>query len=172
MKKFLFIVLSILLLSCEHPESAEYSRNKGKTGSTNNSSHQNGYKVIGVKDGDTVVLLLDGKEQTVRLAHIDCPEKNQPFGKKAKQFASDLCFEKYVTLNHKNKLDRNQRLIAEIILDNGQNLNKELVRAGLAWHFKKYSKEIEYSELENEARETKIGLWSEPNPIAPWDWRK
>ncbi len=138
------------------------------------SQNQTSYKVIGVKDGDTFVLLIDGKMQTVRFAHIDCPEKKQPFGAKAKQFVSDACFGKYVTLiiNDKNKFDRNKRLIAEVILEDGKNLNKELVKNGLAWHFKKYSDSKEYNRLEKTARNNKIGIWSEPNPIAPWDWRK
>lgn len=132
------------------------------------------YKVIGVKDGDTISLLIDGKEQTVHFAHIDCPEKKQPFGTKAKQFVSDACFGKNVTLviNEKNKYDRNKRLIAEIILEDGRNLNKELVKNGLAWHFKKYSDSKEYDQLEKTARNRKIGIWSEPDPTAPWDWRK
>jgi len=132
------------------------------------------YKVIGVKDGDTIVLLMNGKEQTIRFAHIDCPEKKQPFGTKAKQFVSNACFGKYVTLeiNPKNKYDRNKRLIAEVILKNGKNLNKELVKNGLAWHFKKYSDSKVYDQLEKNARKNKFGIWSEPNPIAPWNWRK
>lgn len=75
-------------------------------------------------------------------------------------------------ITFKNKQDRNKRLIAEVILEDGRNLNKELVKNGLAWHFKKYSDSEEYAQLETEARNKKIGLWSEPNPIAPWDWRK
>lgn len=132
------------------------------------------YKVIGVKDGDTIVLLMDSTEQVVRFSHVDCPEKKQPFGTKAKQFVSDKCFGTYVTLivDEKNKYDRYKRLIAEVVLENGENLNKELVKNGLAWHFKKYSESEEYAELENQARANKIGIWSESNPIAPWDWRK
>ena len=59
-----------------------------------------------------------------------------------------MCFGSYITLivNEKNKLDRNKRLIAEIILDDGRNLNKELVKNGLAWHFKKYSDNYEYAQ--------------------------
>ena len=130
------------------------------------------YKVIGVKDGDTVSLLMEGKEQTVRLAHIDCPEKKQPYGTKAKQMVSDLCFGKYVKVIGDGKLDRNKRLIAEIVLENGININKTLVKNGLAWHFKKYSKDPKYAQLEIEARHKKAGLWKEKDPIAPWDWRK
>jgi endonuclease YncB( thermonuclease family) len=54
-------------------------------------------------------------------------KKKQPFGTKAKQFASDLCFAQYVQLNHKNKYDRNKRLLAEVILLNGTNINKGII---------------------------------------------
>lgn len=128
-------------------------------------------KVIGVKDGDTVVLLIDGKLQTIRLAHIDCPEKNQPFGYKAKQFVSDFCFGKEVEAVIAGKPDRNGRWIAEIFYKN-QNLNKELVRNGMAWHFKRYSNNSVYAELEIAARKKKIGLWQDVNAIEPWNWRK
>ncbi|MCX8523354.1 thermonuclease family protein [Chryseobacterium formosus] len=130
------------------------------------------YKVIGVKDGDTVELLMDGKPQVVRLSNIDCPEKKQPFGNNAKQFVSDLCFGKMVEVSGNGKKDRNKRLIAEIILSDGKNINKELVKNGLAWHFKKYSKDNSYDILEKQARKLKLGLWKDTNPIAPWDWRK
>jgi endonuclease YncB( thermonuclease family) len=178
MKLWTTLIVAFFILGCKHPESKNFERFSHHENSTEASKENEqdviGYKVIGVKDGDTFVILLDGKEQTVRFAHIDCPEKKQPFGNKAKQFVSDMCFGSYVKLiiNEKNKFDRNKRLIAEIILSDGRNLNKELVRNGLAWHFKKYSKSEEYSELENEARNNKIGIWSEPNPIAPWEWRK
>ena len=129
-------------------------------------------KVTGIKDGDTNKVFYNGSEQTIRLAHIDCPEKKQPFGSKAKQFASDICFGKYVVVKSEGKKDRYNRIIAEIILQDDTNLNKELVKNGLAWHFKKYSDNQEYSELEISARDKKIGIWSEPKPTAPWDWRK
>ncbi|MFY1046508.1 thermonuclease family protein [Chryseobacterium sp. GP-SGM7] len=133
---------------------------------------QTRYKVIGIKDGDTVELLMDGKPQVVRLSNIDCPEKKQPFGNNAKQFVSDLCFGKMVEVSGNSKKDRNKRLLAEIILSDGKNLNKELVKNGLAWHFKKYSKDDSYDILEKHAQKLKLGLWKDKNPIAPWDWRK
>lgn len=135
-------------------------------------SQNKSYKVIGVKDGDTVEILMDGKPQVVRLSHIDCPEKKQPFGNNAKQFASDLCFGKKVKLSTGWKKDRNKRLLAEIILSNGKNLNKELVKNGFAWHYKKYSKDNSYDDLEKQARKQKLGLWNDKNPTAPWEWRK
>lgn len=130
------------------------------------------YKVIGIKDGDTVSILVEGTEKTVRLAHIDCPEKKQPFGTKAKEAISELCFGKFVTLVGDGKTDRNGRSIAELILPNGINVNKALVKMGLAWHFKKYSKDDSYAKLEIAARNKKAGLWKDKNPIAPWEWRK
>lgn len=128
-------------------------------------------KVVGVKDGDTFVVLNEKKEIVVRLEHIDAPEKNQPFGNKAKQFASDFCFGKTVVVIGNGKKDRNGRWIGEIFFKN-QNLGKELVRNGLAWHFKRYSKSANYADLEIAARKKKVGLWRDKDPIAPWNWRK
>jgi len=176
MNKLLYILSVISLLSCDTSQSGNSKYFTGPELSLNTicsfDDNQTGYKVIGIKDADTFVLLIDGKEQIVRLEHIDCPEKKQPYGSKAKQFASDMCFGKYVTLIHNNKYDRNRRLIAEVILPDGSNMNKEMVKNGLAWHFKKYSKNDEYAQLEIKARMNKIGLWSEPNPVPPWYWRK
>lgn len=139
--------------------------------SCNISTEISGGKVVKIKDGDTIVILSDGKETTIRFADIDCPEKNQPFGMKAKKFVSDLCFSKEVEIKNDGTKDRYGRLIGTVIL-NRTIINKELVKAGLAWHFKKYSSDSSYSVLEKEARENHIGIWSQPNPIAPWDWRK
>lgn len=129
-------------------------------------------KVVRIKDGDTIDILYNEKKLTVRLAHIDCPEKAQPYGAAAKKFVSDKCYGQVVTIVHHNGYDRNKRLIAEVINSNGENINKELVKAGLAWHFKKYSSDTSYARLEIAARQQKTGLWSQPNPIAPWNWRK
>jgi len=128
-------------------------------------------KVVGIKDGDTYSVLYKGVEQTIRLAHIDCPEKKQAFGTAAKKFASDLCFGKLVTIKSNGKTDRNKRILGEVYLGT-RNINKELVKNGLAWHYKKYSNDEEYARLESIARASRIGLWSDSNPIAPWDWRK
>ena len=128
-------------------------------------------KVVGISDGDTFkVLYQENQEIKVRLNHIDAPEKGQPFGKNAKKFASDLCFGKEVKIVRQKKKDRYQRIIAEVFV--GQtNINKEIVRAGYAWHFKKYSSDKEYEKIENEARENKRGLWQDKTSIAPWAWR-
>lgn len=129
-------------------------------------------KVVAVKDGDTIEILVEEQTVKIRFAHIDCPEKNQPFGKKAKQLTSDLCFGQTVKVIHKNEYDRYKRLIAEIINEKGECVNKELVKAGLAWHYIKYSADTSYQQMEIRARAEKINIWSEEDPVAPWNWRK
>lgn len=163
MRYFLSTILLLLFLSCDFSTLTFAEK-------LDTLSEQQ-YKVVSVKDGDTIGVLMDGKEVKIRFNHIDCPEKSQPFGKKAKQFVSDHCYGKMVRLKG-NKKDRYGRILAEVFLPNKKNLNKELVKNGLAWHFTKYSSDKDYAQLEQQARKKKIGLWSEPNPVAPWDWRK
>lgn len=126
-------------------------------------------KVIGVKDGDTIVVLIGKTTETVRLADIDCPEKKQAFGEKAKQYTTQLCFGKEVKIEG-TKRDRYKRLLG-IIYTGNINVNRELVKAGYAWNYK-YSKRKDYADLEHEARDKKVGLWADKNPIAPWEFRK
>lgn len=131
-------------------------------------------KVVGIKDGDTIELLIDNKTTVVRLAHIDCPEmrKGQPYSRQAKKFTSDKCFGQNVTVINNGERDRYKRLIGVVVNENKENVNMELVKAGLAWHYTVYSSDPTYKNAENEAREARRGIWSEKNPIAPWLWRK
>lgn len=129
-------------------------------------------KVIGVKDGDTIEVLYNKQPIVIRFEHIDCPEKKQPFGKKAKQFVSDNVFGKKVKIISKGKTDRWKRLIAVIEMENGNNLNKMLVENGLAMHFKKYSKDKSYDGIEQIAKRKKIGIWSQKDVTEPWNYRK
>jgi micrococcal nuclease len=128
-------------------------------------------KVIAIKDGDTVVVIDSLNTQTtLRLAEVDCPEKNQPFGTKAKQFTSDQVYlktVKYVVTD----TDRYGRSIAMIYYDNNKYLSAEIIRAGMGWHYKKYSKSIELAEIEIEAQKEKRGLWIDENPKSPSEWR-
>ncbi|WP_443945122.1 thermonuclease family protein [Pedobacter sp. AW1-32] len=130
-------------------------------------------KVIRILDGDTMEVLYENKPVKIRLAHIDCPEKRrkQPFSQAAKQTLADLCFGENVTVEAQ-KYDRYSRLIAVVINARKQVINQEMIRQGMAWHFKKYSSDSLYAQLEIEARKMKIGLWQDPNPVAPWEWRQ
>lgn len=128
-------------------------------------------KIIGVTDGDTVVLLTPEKTQIkVRLDAIDCPESHQAFGQRAKQFTSDFCFGKEAVLISHGK-DRYGRTLGLIIIGK-DTLNYELLNAGYAWHYKQYNKEKRLSEMELQARSKKLGLWVDKEPIAPWEFRK
>lgn len=128
-------------------------------------------KVIRVLDGDTIEVLVNKEPIRVRLADIDCPEKKQPFGQVAKKYVLEIAAHEIVTVNARNK-DRYGRTIGEVILPNGDSLNRLLIRDGYAWHYKKYSKDVSMADLENQARRDRVGLWQDKNPVAPWDWRR
>lgn len=127
-------------------------------------------KVISIADGDTISVLHNGVPEKIRLNGIDCPEKNQAFGNNAKQFTGDMVFGKIVTIKEYAK-DKYGRTIGDVFLPDGKNLNKELVIAGFAWWYRQYSNDRELEELEQEAKLSQRGLWSDSNPVPPWDWR-
>ncbi|KOS08287.1 hypothetical protein AM493_09215 [Flavobacterium akiainvivens] len=129
-------------------------------------------KVTAIKDGDTFEVLYDGEPERVRLAEIDCPESAQPYGKKAKQFASDLCFGKTVTVASGSKRDRYGRVVGTVTTEDGVNVNEALVKAGYAWHYKDYSDNAQIGVFEEEARQKGLGLWADSKPTPPWEWRK
>ncbi|AXG75135.1 nuclease [Flavobacterium arcticum] len=129
-------------------------------------------KVVSIKDGDTFEVLYDGFAERIRLAEIDCPESKQAFGKAAKKYASDLCYGQIVTVESGGKRDQYGRVVGTVITQDGINVNEELVKAGLAWHYKNYSDSELLAEIENKARAKKVGLWADRNPTAPWQWRR
>jgi micrococcal nuclease len=127
-------------------------------------------KCIGVSDGDTISTMIAGRAVKIRLEGIDCPEIGQDFGTRAKQFTSALVFGKDVKVKEYN-LDRYGRTVARVYVQ-GRDVSLELVKAGLAWHYKKYSSDPVLAEAEDQARRAKTGLWSMPSPVPPWDFRK
>jgi hypothetical protein len=106
----------------------------------------------------------------IRLHGIDCPEKRQAFGQRAKQFTSNMTFGKTVTVKPTDQ-DRYGRIVAWIYVD-FKCLNEELVRAGFAWHYKKYSSDKNLADTEIAARHAKVGLWKDINPVPPWEFRR
>ncbi|MBE0574377.1 MAG: thermonuclease family protein [Desulfuromonadales bacterium] len=127
-------------------------------------------KVVKVADGDTIEVLRDGQAEKIRLAGIDCPEKKQAFGQAAKRFTLDLAAKKIVTVKVETT-DRYGRTVGEVILPNGRSLNRELVRAGYAWWYRKYSSDTTLGLLESEAQANRLGLWADSSPVPPWNWR-
>ena len=123
-----------------------------------------------VRDGDSIVVMRGGAGIEVRLDGIDCPELAQAFGRKAKNFTSGLVFGKAVRLVAKGK-DRYGRELAEVFLPDDRSLNRELVAAGFAWRYRKYSTDPTLEALERTARTARRGLWADPDPVAPWAFR-
>ncbi len=134
-------------------------------------------KVVKVVDGDTVhVLDAANTRHKIRLAGIDAPERKQPFGAKAKAYLAGLVAGEPVEVEW-NKRDRYKRIVGKIIHD-GRDVNLSMVRAGMAWWYRKYSKEQSlvdrglYAAAEAKARFSRVGLWADPGPVAPWEWRR
>jgi endonuclease YncB( thermonuclease family) len=92
-------------------------------------------KVVGVIDGDSIRVMHEGQAEQIRLIGIDCPEKRQPFGTRAKEYTSELAFGQAVTV-YVDKRDRFGRRVAEVLLPDGRSLNQELIKAGLAWWYR------------------------------------
>lgn len=165
MKRQSFILLiTIILFSCNENKSGNYiSHNKEKS---------NTGKVIAIIDGDTYDILLEGNEtERVRMDAIDAPEKGMPYYKAAKNYLSNLCFQKEVRLVYVGT-DQHGRSINHSFLKDGTDLSKEMIRNGYAWHYKEYSSDKELADLEIQARNNKIGLWADKNPMEPWKCRK
>jgi endonuclease YncB( thermonuclease family) len=89
-------------------------------------------RVTAVLDGDTIEVLHNQHPERIRLSGIDCPEKGQAYGQRAKQAASELVYGKEVTLQT-HGLDKYMRTIGDVILPDGMSLNQELVKEGWGW---------------------------------------
>lgn len=128
-------------------------------------------QVVGVHDGDSITVLAPGKTQLkVRLEGIDAPELKQAFSQQAKQALSDLVFSKKVVLRVTGT-DRYRRTLAVVMVGN-LDVNREMVLRGFAWHFVKYSKDEALGAAERTAKANRRGLWADPAPVPPWEWRK
>lgn len=128
--------------------------------------------VVSILDGDTIEVLHNNRAERIRLNGIDCPEKGQAYGKKAKQAASALVFGKEVTLQTHGK-DKYGRTVADVLLPDGTNVNQMLVKDGWCWWYRKYAPgNVILEELERRARGSGLGLWADPHPVPPWIYRK
>jgi len=129
-------------------------------------------KVVKVADGDTLTILVDDRSQEkIRLAQIDAPERSQDFGRKAQQYLIDMAIHQTVRVDFEGR-DRYGRIIGEVILPDGRNAGREMVRAGYAWQYVRYSKDRSLALLESEARTQQRGLWVDSSPMSPWEWRR
>lgn len=128
-------------------------------------------KAVRILDGDTFELLTSSKQLLkIRLLDIDAPEKGQDYGNQSKKRLGELIFQKNVEVLY-SQTDRNGRILGTIFVDNLQ-INLQMVKDGLAWHFLKYSHKKEFADAEKKARLLKIGLWQGFSPIEPWIFRQ
>jgi micrococcal nuclease len=128
-------------------------------------------KAIRIMDGDTFEALIEGNvTERIRLHGIDCPERNQPYSDAAKDKLVDLIFSKQIKFI-RMAVDRYGRTVAMVFVDN-TNVNESLLRAGLAWHFKRYDHNPAWDALERTASAKRLGLWADAQRMPPWNWRK
>lgn len=135
-------------------------------------------KVMSITDGDTIDVALapSGMIQAVRLEGIDAPEHDQVFGAQSTQHLSEILSGKPVTLECENERSYG-RLICKVLLPDGEDVDLDQLKAGMAWDYRQYQDEqtrtdrAAYSAAECTAMKAKVGLWSQPNPIQPQDFR-
>jgi endonuclease YncB( thermonuclease family) len=123
-----------------------------------------------VYDGDSCKVRSGGIEYEIRLYGIDAPEKGQHFAEASKSLLMKLISHKNVKIVYQQQ-DRYGRLVATIY-QGKLNVNLEMIRLGLAWHYKHYSKDKDFAEAETEARKDKRGMWKYDDNISPWTWRR
>ena len=164
-----FFLILLLVLSSYGQNNSAYSQ---QSFLQKNDTLENPLRaeVVGIQDGDTIELKYIysgkkagrrmGKPLRIRLLHVNSPERGRPFYNVAKQYTSKKCFRRIVRIKHAGNFDKYGRLLGEVVLPDGSVLNKELVKNGLAVHYKKYSKSVEYANLEAYAKKKKLGIWS------------
>ncbi len=134
-------------------------------------------RVVGISDGDTLTVLDAANTQhKIRLAGIDAPEKQQPWGQRSRRALADRVYDRMVEIEV-GKKDRYGREVGKVLLG-GEDINLELVRLGLAWHYKAYEREqspqdrLAYARAEQQARDRRQGLWRDAAAVPPWEFRK
>lgn len=133
-------------------------------------------RVVHVADGDTITLLDSAKVQhKIRLAGIDAPEKSQAYGDRSRESLAELVANRSVVVET-HKKDRYGRRVGKVLI-NGEDINIEQIRRGLAWFYRHYQRELSdadrqsYDQAEDEAKDLRRGLWADKLPVPPWDFR-
>lgn len=131
-------------------------------------------KVVQVPAGDRLIVERDGKEEEVRLYAIDCPEPGQPFWKEARQLTRFMVLDQWVEVIPVGQSA--MRTYALVRLERARELiNKRLVSYGMAWVKDRYGQRglvEQWKEIEKMARFNEVGLWADPDPVPPWQWRR
>lgn len=127
---------------------------------------------VRVADGDTFTLLDDNNVQhRIRLEGIDAPENGQAFGNKSREYLSSLIVGKRLKVTYKEK-DRYGRILGKVSTDSIKDVNLEMIKSGMAWHYSYYNNEEEYAKAHEQAKKNRAGLWIDKNPVNPYEFRK
>ena len=197
MKRFLVLTVAVLLLSCcgqRNRTREDLSRVAAVSVTgiiTGNDSESVQLKVSRVVDGDTFegYIVKGGGGRTtaqpgggggwwsqqmavtvIRINGIDAPERGQFYGDVATAHLQWLVNGKTVTLTMRQR-DQYGRWIATAYAD-GIDIGAEMLKEGLAWHYKQYDNSLVYAQLEAEAKQKGRGLWCDERAVPPWEWRK
>jgi endonuclease YncB( thermonuclease family) len=127
-------------------------------------------RVQQVLDGDTLELVVDRQTWRVRLIGIDAPEWHQPYGPAARDFLWRMCHDRQIRVEVVGR-DRFERLLGDAYL-NELWVNGRLVQAGFAWRWPYDGRRDELRDLQREARQAARGLWADPQPVPPWEYRR
>ena len=148
----------------------------GLVGSTHAGTHQIKGRIVGIHDGDSITLLdADNRQHKIRLDGIDAPELGQSFGRASKQHLARLVVNREA-LAECSKVDRYRRNVCRVLVG-GADVGLAQVRAGMAWYFRRYAKDLtpdrrqQHAEAEDQAQAERRGLWADAEPIPPWAWR-
>lgn len=127
-------------------------------------------QVTRIIDGDTIYLSAPGRELKIRLAGIDAPESNQPYGSESRTALAQMLNGKTVRVIAIDR-DRYGRIVGRVYLGN-LDINLEMIRKGYAWVYRHYNSDQNFYSTEAEAKNARRGLWGDNNkPIPPWKWR-
>ena len=183
MKKLIIFFVALMLVSCSCRESVGHAATSVTGCLSGKDTIGVVLKVSRVIDGDTFEGRLDNggnpganpwalelTKIVVRINGIDAPEKGQLYGDVATLHLQWLISGKPVGLKLKQK-DAYGRWIATAYLD-GADIGAEMLKEGLAWHYKEHDNNPRYAQLEAEAKRNGFGLWSDDRAVAPWIWRK
>lgn len=179
-RRALALVTLLALLACREPARTPAARTA--------SAETIRGTVVGIHDGDTVTILdAERVEWRVRLAAIDAPERRQPFGRRAKESLSDLALG-HVAEVESSKRDRYGRVVGKVMIaspdcptrdcPNDFDVGLAQLARGSAWWYRQYAPEQShadrrlYEAAEHDARARQLGLWTEPAPVPPWEWRE
>lgn len=125
--------------------------------------------VVKIHDGDTLTLQSGKRQYKVRLAQIDAPEKEQPYGQRAKLTLAELAYWRDARVETEAE-DKYGRMVGTVWIGD-RNVNQELVRRGMAWVYTQYAHSPDMLRIQQEAHQARRGLWSDANPLPPWEWR-